>query len=153
MKSVISIFSVFIALIIISGCGKSPVPLEIGKDECNYCKMTIVDPKWGAEIITDKGKIYKFDVVECAIAYAETELKEGEKVKSVWTVNYLNPKEFLSVENALYLFNEQFHSPMGMDAVSVPVLKDTSKLKLSGESEILNWDNLKKKTINKLKED
>ena len=38
--------------------------------------MTIVDPRYGAELVTTKGKVYKYDAVECLInsVYADEKL-------------------------------------------------------------------------------
>src|SRR5215203_1996100 len=39
-------------------CNASPEAIRIGKDNCTFCKMTISDARYGAEIVTAKGKIY-----------------------------------------------------------------------------------------------
>ena len=46
-------------------CGISPKPIDYGSDGCHYCSMTIVDHQHAAEIVTTKGKAFKFDAVEC----------------------------------------------------------------------------------------
>jgi len=40
------------------GCTVEPEPLVYGADICHTCKMTLMDPKFGAEIITKNGKPY-----------------------------------------------------------------------------------------------
>ncbi len=50
---------------LISSCNTGPEPFKFGKDNCHFCKMTISDARFGAEIVTTKGKIYKFDDVKC----------------------------------------------------------------------------------------
>jgi copper chaperone NosL len=107
--------------------------------------MTIVDPKWGAEIITDKGKVYKFDVVECMLSYYIYEMhKNRNKVSSFWTINYLNPGEFIEAETALYYRSPEFHSPMGLNAVSLKKGEDISKLNLAKSPEKLEWEGMLK---------
>ena len=55
-----------------SSCSTSPQPINYGNDACHYCQMTIVDQIYGAEVISDKGKIFKFDAAECLIRHKNT---------------------------------------------------------------------------------
>jgi copper chaperone NosL len=145
LKSVLLIF--FSLVLIFISCTRpgKPEPMQLGTDVCANCKMTIVDPKWGAEIISDKGKIYKFDVVECMISYFINEMhKNREKVSSFWTINYLNPGEFINAETAIYFRSGEFHSPMGLNAVSLKKGDDVSKLNLAKQPEKLYWDGMLK---------
>ena len=48
-------------LYLFMSCNTKPEPFAIGKDNCSFCKMGIIDPRFGGEMITKKGKIYKFD--------------------------------------------------------------------------------------------
>ncbi|MEJ5286661.1 MAG: hypothetical protein CH6_0397 [Candidatus Kapaibacterium sp.] len=135
-----------IFLLFLLGCSNSNKPEEIkyGVDVCSFCKMTIVDPKWGAEIITNKGKIYKFDVVECMIAYANSILKP-EEIKSYWTINFVKPKEWVDATKAIYIRTLQFPSPMGLNSLAIENYADTSKLNLKPGYEILSWEDVVKK--------
>jgi len=61
MKNIIKSASIFLLL----SCSTGSQPINYGKDNCDFCKMTIMDQKFGTEIVTKKGKIYKFDSDEC----------------------------------------------------------------------------------------
>jgi len=149
MKIKISIFA-FLAIVLLSACGRrdEPEKIKYGVDVCDFCKMTIVDPKWGAELMTKKGKIYKFDVVECMIAYAASFMKEDE-IKHYWTTNFLAPGTFLDAKKAIYIRTLQFPSPMGLNSLAIEKISDTSKLHLMPGYEVLNWD----KVVEKAKEE
>ena len=136
-----------LAVILIVSCSKvdKPEPVQLGTDVCAYCKMTIVDPKWGGEIITDKGKIYKFDVVECMLSFYKYELKnDPKKVSSFWTINYLEPGIFINAKTAVYYRSGEFHSPMGLNAVSLNNGNDVSKLNLNKPPDKLDWEGMVK---------
>ncbi|HRI80568.1 MAG TPA: nitrous oxide reductase, partial [Cyclobacteriaceae bacterium] len=61
---------IFVVLFLfMAACSTEPEPLQYGKDTCHTCKMTLMDNKFGAEIVTDKGKIYKFDDMSCFLNY------------------------------------------------------------------------------------
>ena len=54
---------------VITGCEVSPQPIDYGNEVCDFCKMTIVDTQHATEIVTKKGKTYKFDASECMVNF------------------------------------------------------------------------------------
>ena len=58
----------FLALLLLA-CNSGPQAISYGKDACSYCKMTIVEKPFGCEIVTSKGKVAKFDAIECLVAH------------------------------------------------------------------------------------
>lgn len=135
---------IFLTLFFIACCNPKPKEINYGVDACEYCKMTIVVPKWGAELVTKNGKVYKFDVLECMVAYYFTELKDKRTVHSLWTINFLEPKTFLDAKTAFYIRTREFQSPMGLNVISLKNRVELSKLPLKQEYEILNWDSVVK---------
>ncbi|MFL5807903.1 MAG: hypothetical protein ACJ749_00200, partial [Flavisolibacter sp.] len=56
-----------ILVLALNSCSTKPQPFAYGKDVCDDCSMTIMDPKFGGEIITKKGKVFKFDDAHCLV--------------------------------------------------------------------------------------
>ena len=56
-------------LVLFQQCTQEPEPLVYGKDVCQFCKMTLMDHKFGAELVTNKGKVYKFDDINCMLNF------------------------------------------------------------------------------------
>lgn len=52
-----------------SSCTTGPEPIRYGQDNCHHCQMTLMDKRFGAEIVTDKGKVYKFDDLNCLVNF------------------------------------------------------------------------------------
>jgi len=75
--------------------------------------MEIVDEKFGAEIVTNKGKIFKFDSGECMINFVNNGKIKREEVKSFWIVNTAQPKQLIDATKAFYLHSQNYPSPMG----------------------------------------
>jgi copper chaperone NosL len=147
-KKIIIVFSG----IFLFACGsQQPEPIHYGVDACNFCRMTIVDPKWGAEIITDKGKTYKFDVVECMIAYYYTKI-DTNKVRSMFTIDFTNPGNFIEAKQAKFIQTLQFPSPMGLNVISLKTYADTTKMGLKSNYEMLDWWGVVKKVKNEILE-
>jgi len=75
--------------------------------------MGIVDEKYGAEIVTVKGKIYKFDSGECMINFINQGKMKESDVASWWVVSPAQPKKLIDATKAYYLHSLNFPSPMG----------------------------------------
>jgi copper chaperone NosL len=100
----------FLPLFISSCQPDGPEQIVINKDLCTFCKMTISDPLFGAEVITKKGRIYKFDDLSCLLRYIK-ENKDME-IQSHYVCNYLGQNELISAETASYIKGGGLKSPM-----------------------------------------
>ncbi|MDP2300864.1 MAG: nitrous oxide reductase accessory protein NosL [Ignavibacteria bacterium] len=105
----ITIFSIF------TGCKIEPEPIDFGKDTCDHCRMMISDNRYGAELITDKGKIYKYDSIECLIDYALGQNIIGESKQNFLIVDFSQPEKLVNARTAFYVHNNEFRSPMGLN--------------------------------------
>lgn len=124
-------------ILLLSSCEKSPEPISYGNDACDNCRMTISDPKFGAELITDKGKIYKFDSAECLVAF-EKEFKQ-EEINSGWVTNFSVAGEFIKTEDAFYLVSDKIKSPMGLNISAYSNKKSLEETHSKFDGKILNW--------------
>jgi copper chaperone NosL len=77
--------------------------------------MTIVERKFGTEIVTSKGKIHKFDSIECLAAYYLKNRLNQKDVHSVLVTDFNKESKFLNAFEAVYLCSSQIRSPMGMN--------------------------------------
>ncbi|NNC49244.1 MAG: hypothetical protein HKO01_01775 [Flaviramulus sp.] len=101
-----------VALILLFfGCNVSPKPIDYGNDGCNFCKMTIVDKVHAAEIVTKKGKVYKFDATECMINFMND--FETSEIKLYLSNNFTQPEKLIDATKATFLISENIPSPMG----------------------------------------
>lgn len=99
------------ALLLLASCKVEPKPIDYGSDACHFCRMTIVDKQHGAEIVTSKGKVFKFDAVECMLNYMQD--LEGPSDALFLANGYTRPAELLNATKATYLVSEGIPSPMG----------------------------------------
>ncbi|MFI5145030.1 MAG: nitrous oxide reductase accessory protein NosL [Ignavibacteria bacterium] len=131
---------VLMVALIFTSCSTDPEPLIYGKDQCDHCRMTIMDNKFGSEIITKKGKVYKFDAVECMIRFVkEGKLSEGE-VSRYLVTDASKPAQFIDAKNAVYLISENFPSPMGADLSAYWNRADAENFRKQYSGEIKDWD-------------
>lgn len=136
-------FLFFTSMLMSSGCGNSPEPIAFGEDNCDNCKMTITDTKYGAELITLKGKIYKYDSIECLADVMKQDKFRKSDIASFWVVDFNNPGNLISAEKALYLKNDKFHSPMGLNVLAVENEDAVKNMYKRHGGEILKWKQVK----------
>ncbi|HMC01086.1 MAG TPA: nitrous oxide reductase accessory protein NosL [Flavobacteriaceae bacterium] len=98
-------------LLLLLSCNVSPQAIDYGNDGCHYCKMTIVDKVHAAEIVTKKGKVYKFDATECMINF----MKEFDtsEIELYLSNIYTEPEVLIDATKATFLISENIPSPMG----------------------------------------
>ena len=114
----VGIFGLIVGMLGVQACSTTPEPLRYGADACHSCKMTLVDNRFGAELVTRKGKIYKFDDLNCMLAFYHSGEEEGDKFKHKLVVNYEKPGEFLKAAEAFYLKSKEIRSPMASEVAA-----------------------------------
>lgn len=127
---------VFFALTVLA-CSDQPEPISYGEDECANCMMLITQPQYGSELITDKGKIYKFDSIECLASYtAEAD------AASMWVTDFNKPHALIDIKGAYFLRADNLRSPMGLSLSAYSNQSDLEKNKSKHGGEHLSWDEL-----------
>lgn len=125
-------------------CQNAIQPIQLGKDACSYCKMTVSDPRFGGEIITNKNKVYKFDDMHCFMSFIQEGKIAKPDIKEMYVVNFSGNHELIKADENLLLFKSaELRSPMGGNIVafnnrdSLVVLMKKYKKGIP-----LNWDEL-----------
>ena len=106
------LITLIIAVLLIS-CSVSPEPLRYGQDACFTCKMTLMDKKFGAELVTHKGKIYKFDDMNCMVNFYNSGVEPEDNIANRLVIDFGNPGVLVNAQEALYIKSDQIRSPMG----------------------------------------
>ncbi|MDZ4795959.1 MAG: nitrous oxide reductase accessory protein NosL [Bacteroidota bacterium] len=130
------------SFLFLASCNPKPEKIVFGKDNCVECKMTILDTKFGAEILTKKGKVYKFDDTHCVAAFLERRGVELSSISKTLFVNYNEPHEFIEVKSAEFVVSSQLKSPMGGAAAFKNVREAKKKSELIEGSKTTNWATL-----------
>jgi copper chaperone NosL len=132
-----------LSLLVLIGCNPKQEKINIGKDSCAECKMTIMDPKFGGEIITKKGKVYKFDDTHCVAAFLERRGVELSSIHQTLFVQFEQPNDFVNVKQAEFIVSSKYKSPMGGNAAAY---KNAAEAKKKSEeiegSRVTNWATL-----------
>jgi copper chaperone NosL len=124
-----------------SSCGTTNFePIDFGKEACAHCKMTILDRRYFAEMITKKGRVYKFDDVLCMKKFIDDN-NMSSHIGKLFVANYKDGKNgILDVNEAVFLHNTYFHSPMNGCCAAFQNIAQAQSLKDSLHAEIINWN-------------
>jgi copper chaperone NosL len=127
------LFIATIALTLTS-CTVEPEPIRYGEDACHHCKMTLVDKKFGAELVTRKGKIYKFDDVNCMVSFYNLGEVEINEFSHKLVVDFTKPTKLIEADKAFYLKSPKIQSPMISQVAAFENEQDmkSAKVELSG---------------------
>lgn len=101
-----------VALMLFTSCSQSgPKPVKLNVDNCEFCKMTIADAKFAAQVVTAKGRNFMFDDVGCMQRYK----KDNEALKDAvyYISDFTNPDLFIATKDAILIQGDQIKSPMG----------------------------------------
>jgi len=127
----------FLPVLFLLACNISPQPINYGEDACHYCTMTIVDHQHAAQIVTDKGKAYKFDAIECMLNY----LRENDDInpKLYLVIDFMNPGDLIDATKATYLISKNIPSPMGAYLSAFQTKEAADKTKMKYEGKLYTW--------------
>ena len=112
MKTLTALSIIMLGLL--AACSRAPEPIVYGKDACTHCKMTIMDKRFASEIITAKGKIFKFDATECMAGFLRENQDIANNDQSIFLVSdFDHPGQFVDARKSWFLNDNSLSSPMG----------------------------------------
>jgi copper chaperone NosL len=87
--------------------------------------MTISDGRYACELITVKGRVYKFDELGCMIQFSS----ENSKIpfQTFYINDFLQSNVLIPAEHSYYVTSDQFNSPMGGNTAA---FKDKSQAEI-----------------------
>ena len=137
----ISAFALLALTTLLAGCDAGPKPIRYGRDECAECKMTLVDPHYGAEHITARGRVYVFDDVNCLTAFQRRPAQQPATGARAVVVDFKHAGRLLPVDQAWFLLHDGLRSPMasGLAAFSAEADLEGVRRELGGGGRVLRW--------------
>lgn len=106
------IIKLLLISLLFTACNVSPQPINYGSDACHFCNMTIVDRQHASQVVTAKGKAFKYDAIECMVHSLQDEFKDTEMAHYL-VADFNQLGELIDATKASYLVSEQLQSPMG----------------------------------------
>ena len=127
----------------ITGCSNDePVSVKYNSDPCDFCRMTIVDPRFSCELKTNHGKAYKFDDIDCMTSFVKEQKTETFKIKTYFASNYLNNNALINIENLIFIQGNGIASPMGGGIAAFSNLDSAIVYKNYFAAKDITWEEL-----------
>lgn len=108
------------------GCKPKVKPIEYGHQACDYCRMSIVDERYAAQLVTSTGKAYSFDAIECMINYKHKGTESKWQMELV--TDYNHPRQLIPAQGAVVVRSKSLPSPMGEYLTAVADRAEAEKL-------------------------
>ena len=135
------IVSYILLLTLIISCGKREAePIKLNTDGCEFCKMKIADGKFGAEVITTKGRIYKFDDMHCMVNYQKE--NPNPKIQSFYIHDFNQNNTLISAETAFYVKGGTINSPMRGNIIAVKTDEEAKQMAEKYNANPITWEEI-----------
>ena len=128
----------------LSSCSTSPEPIRIGQDNCGFCKMTISDNRFGAEIVTKKSKVYKFDDAHCIKAFLGSKKIAQQDIAGIYFTDFIPPHQLINVERAHFLQSPSLKSPMNGNIAAFSHVDSLEKMVPKFYGNKISWEEMQK---------
>ena len=102
-------------LLLIAACDRGPQEIRIGQQECDHCRMMISQEQFAAQLITQQGRQYAFDAIECMAAFVDSGDGTELDIHSLWVPDFHDPGNWMEAETAWYLQSDDLRSPMALN--------------------------------------
>ena len=137
------ILSLILVLLAFGSCKPEAGKVEYGKEGCSFCSMTIVDNQHAAQIVTDKGKIFKFDAIECMLN--DLKKRDKSKVAMVLVNDYSNPGQFISAQESTFVISKAIPSPMGAFLSAFNEREAATLIQKEKGGDLYDWESIQAK--------
>ncbi|MGZ5253505.1 MAG: nitrous oxide reductase accessory protein NosL [Flavitalea sp.] len=121
----------------LTSCSSGPRPIKVGEDACTFCKMTVTDKKFGAELVTDKGKVFVYDDLHCLAEYVK---QNPDLTNSDYYVTSFESGDLIKSDKAVYLKSELLKSPMGSNIAAFSSAESMNKFSGNYPGEVIQWN-------------
>ncbi|RPJ32523.1 MAG: hypothetical protein EHM17_13045 [Verrucomicrobiaceae bacterium] len=134
------------AMLLLPGCDRGPQAIDFGKDSCAECNMTLVDKRFGAEFVTGRGKVFKFDDVNCMVEFIEREPHAGDSAARRFVVAFNGGGALVEADHLVFVKHKDLRTPMRSHVAAFRD-KESAQATLDGLGEggsFLTWQDVMK---------
>ena len=125
---------------------KGPEPILLNKDACTGCKMSVSEGKFATELVTDKGRVYKFDDIQCMKDYIEA--NPDLVLEKFYVGDYSKDNELIDATQAWYVQHEEIRSPMGGHTAAFSDKNAAAELAAQLKVNVNSWDEIQSSSAN-----
>jgi copper chaperone NosL len=128
-----------VAAIAMIACTPGPREIAYGAEQCAYCRMTVTDSRFAAQVVLAKGKVQTFDSIECMLAFLGS-LDSDDAPRQVVVSDFDHPARLVPAEQAWFVRATAVGSPMGAGVAAFDASADSAALAARFGAPALRWD-------------
>jgi copper chaperone NosL len=129
---------VFLSLSFFSCAKTEVVPIKLNVDTCDFCKMTIADGKYAAEVISEKGRVFKFDDIMCMIHYGKE--NSNTKMTAHYVNDYTQDNVLIPAKTAFFLSGGTVQSPMRGGIIAFSSENEAKEFGIKLKAKPVTWE-------------
>ena len=126
----------------LSMCSAQPVDIKYGVDKCDWCDNVIDDQHFASSLVA-QGETFKFNSIECLMAFHIQPTIEREKFQASYVCDHNNPGHLMRAGEARFVHSAEVPTPNGLGLFAFA--SDAAAQTFMGESsgETMEWDEVK----------
>ena len=102
--------------------------------------MTISDSRYGGEVISRKGKVFKFDDIHCIKSFIHSAMIDTSGAR-IYFVDFAGDHSLIQSGKSVLFESVDIHAPMNGNVVA---FNNPESIKITGKKGIIKtWDDLK----------
>jgi copper chaperone NosL len=134
--------SLFLTFVLLSSCSIGQQPIQLGKDNCHHCKMTITDNRYGAEIVTQKGKVFVFDDLVCLTEFVKTKQIQQSNIKDYYVTDFSGSHALVNVKKAFFVKSDLISGPMNGKVAGFSTIEGAKALANEKAGVLQKWEEI-----------
>jgi nitrous oxidase accessory protein len=133
-----------VLLLALVACADGPREVIAGAEECAHCRMLASDERFTSQLLSERGRHYIFDSIECMVEFLDAEevLPESD-IRSLWVTDFADPGSWVEVAHATFLHSDEIRSPMGMNLSAFESPERAREARDAFGGEILDWEGVR----------
>ena len=112
LRTIFTPVGVIVTLVLLVSCQNKPIgPVVIeANDMCSFCRMSISERRYAAELIDNDGQAFKFDDIGCMANFIRQKRNNGA-IQATFVMDF-DRREWLQAEKASYVRSAELNTPM-----------------------------------------
>ena len=143
MSKTLSAMILCLLTFLLVACEPEVKAINYGQDGCSYCRMTIVEDHYGTELLTAKGKAYKFDSIECLAAFVIKDEVKSQNIHGLYFTDFEDAGNLYPLREMIFVQAKKLKSPMGLNLSAYRDQKTADDVALLYFGEVMSWDQVK----------
>lgn len=127
----------------LSACRTEPRPLVAGRDVCHNCKMPIADLRFGAELVSTKGKVHVFDDLNCMVHFMGRAAHKETQWEHVMAVDFNQPGKVIDTQTSIFVYNTEMRTPMNSGVAAFRLSSEAMAFIDSTGGVLKSWEETK----------